>query len=87
MNWKEVSFVLRGRVRLNVLKSLDNPKTATIIAKELSTHRSTVSRILGILEANHLVNCLDENEPYNRYYQRTKKGEQVFEATKKIQNP
>ena len=46
MTWEEVSWVLRGRLRSKVLAALDKPKTATMLSKELQTHRSTISEIL-----------------------------------------
>ena len=86
MQWKEVTFILRGRIRKAVLKALDSPKTATIIAKELDTHRSTVSRILGVLDEKGFVLCLDKGEPYNRYYHRTKQGDKALQEINKLQS-
>jgi len=74
MEWGEVSWILRGILRTKVLKALDKPKTATILSKELKTHRSTISDILSQLSSKGIVICLDPEQPYNRYYERTAKG-------------
>lgn len=77
VEWEKLRFVLRGKVRKNVLLSFDSPKTATKIADELQTHRSTVSRVLSALEKEGFVVCLDPEEPYNRYYKRTGQGDEA----------
>lgn len=79
-NWEEVSFVLRGRVRIQVFRALDKPETATLLAKSLNTDRSTVSRILLRLEKEGYVHCLDVEAPYTKYYERTPKGARVARA-------
>ena len=84
MKWKEVSWVLRGRLRNRILVSLDKPKTATTLSKEIKTHRSTISGILKDLEKKGLTICLDPKEPYNRFYKRTEKGEKIVEKIKTL---
>ena len=79
MEWSETSWVVRGRLRKRVLKALDKPKTATILSKELKTHRSTISSILNHMDDREIAVCLDPKQPYNRYYKRTKKGEDLLE--------
>jgi DNA-binding HxlR family transcriptional regulator len=74
MKWDEVSWILRGRLKRRVLIVLDKPKTASILAKELKTHRSTISDILIQMEEKGIVECLDPEQPYNRYYKLTSKG-------------
>ena len=82
MNWDEISWILRGRLKRKVIQSLDKPKTATILSKELNTHRSTISDILNQMEKKKLVICLDPNQPYNRFYKITKKGMQILNKIK-----
>jgi len=77
MKWDEVSWVLRGRLKQKVLTSLDKPKTATILSKELETHRSTISNILKQMKEKGIAQCLDSDQPYNRFYKRTPKGEDI----------
>jgi len=84
MKWDEVSWILRGRLKKKVMLTLDKPKTATILSKELNTHRSTISDILNQMMEKKLVVCLDPKQPYNRFYRITKKGEQIKEKINKI---
>lgn len=78
MNWNIVSWVLRGRLRKEILKSLNKPKTATLLSKEIGTHRSTISQVLIDMESKKIIVCLDPNQPYNRYYKRTSKGDSII---------
>ena len=78
MKWKEVSWILRGRLKHKVIIALNKPKTATILSKEFNTHRSTISDILNQMEKKGMVLCLDPEQPYNRFYKLTKKGEKIL---------
>lgn len=77
MKWDEISWVLRGSLKQKVITSLDRPKTATILSKEIKTHRSTISAILIEMNKRGIVLCLDNKQPYNRFYQLTKKGKEL----------
>lgn len=78
MKWEELSWILRGRLKKRVVMALVKPKTATILSKELKTHRSTISDILKQMQDKEIVVCLDSEQPYNRYYKLTNKGEAVL---------
>ena len=84
MSWKEVSWVYRGSLRRRVLKALESPNTATNLSKLLDSHRSTISQILIDLEEKGILECLDKDEPYNRFYKRTKKGEEINTEVSKL---
>ena len=58
--------------------ALDKPKTASILSKELKTHRSTISDVLKQMQDRGLVICLDQEQPYNRYYKLTDKGKDIL---------
>lgn len=64
---KEI-FLKRGKLRKEVYESLDKPKTATEVAKELGRHRSAISRILIILENVGLIKCINPNDDRYRHY-------------------
>jgi DNA-binding MarR family transcriptional regulator len=64
---KEI-FINKGRLRKEILSSLDKPQTATELAKMLHRHRSSVSRTLLSLEKEKLVRCLNPNDDKFRYY-------------------
>lgn len=85
MKWEEISWILRGKIKKEVLLALDKPKTATSLSKELDTHRSTISDILIQMEEKKIVECLDPKQPYNRFYKILKKGEDIIKEIKKIE--
>jgi len=84
MKWDEISWVLRGRLKQKVIIALNKPKTATILSKELKTHRSTISNILKQMEKRGVLVCLDPNQPYNRFYKRAQKGEKILKEIIKL---
>lgn len=84
MDHEEVRKMYRGHLRRRVLTTLESPNTATNIAKALKSHRSTVSQVLIDLENQGYVECLDKKEPYNRFYKRTKKGNEMSTELSKI---
>ena len=84
MKWDEVSWILRGRLKQKVIIALNKPKTATILSKELKTHRSTISNILKQMEKRGVLVCLDPNQPYNRFYKQTQKGEKILKEIVKL---
>lgn len=85
MRWKEASWIIRGRLKRKVIFALNKPKTATMLSRELKTHRSTISDILIQMEKKGIVKCLDPKEPYNRFYELTKKGKGVLKEVEKIE--
>lgn len=71
MNKKELKkyiFLKKGKLRRNVFNSLDKPKTASEVAKELGKHRSSISRILIDLEKYGLVKCVNPQDDRFRHY-------------------
>jgi len=78
-----VSFVTRGKIRRKVLEDLLTPKTPTILAKDISTHRSTVSRTILALEKKRLVKCLTPEEKMGRYYELSEVGKKVLNELNK----
>lgn len=84
MKWEEISWILRGKIKKEVLLALDKPKTATSLSKELDTHRSTISDILIQMEKNKIIECLDPKQPYNRFYKRLKKGDEIVKEIEKM---
>ncbi len=67
-DFKTFLFFKKGKIRKQVLDSLNTPKTATEVAKELSLHRSSVSRVLIELEKNGLIKCLNPEDKNFRHY-------------------
>ena len=69
-DFKTFLFFKKGKIRKQVLDSLNTPKTATEVAKELSLHRSSVSRVLIELEKKGLIKCLNPEDKSFRHYTR-----------------
>jgi len=63
-------FLKKGKIRKRVLDALNQPKTATEIAKELGLHRSSVSRVLLTLEKNGFVVCINKDDSSFRHYKK-----------------
>ena len=61
-------FLKKSKIRGLVWSKLDEPKTATEIAKELGKHRSAISRILLDMEKNGLVKCVNPEDKSFRHY-------------------
>jgi len=85
MKWEEISWILRGRLKKKVVLALTKPKTATILSKELDTHRSTISDILEQLQKQKVAICLDPKQPHNRYYKLTEKGEKILKEIERYE--
>lgn len=67
---KKEIFLKKGKVRGRVLDILNKPKTATEIAKELGLHRSSVSRVLLMLEKKGFVRCINKDDSSFRHYKK-----------------
>lgn len=76
-------FLKRGRIREKVLENLKEPKTATELAKQLSKHRSSISRVLLDLEKKGFVTCINPEDSSFRHYQLTKKGKDLISENSK----
>ena len=61
-------FLKKSKLRKDVWNSLDKPKTATEIAKELKKHRSAVSRVLLNMQKQGFVKCVNPDEKSFRHY-------------------
>ncbi len=65
---KKEIFLKKGKLRRVILEALDRPKTATELAKELNKHRSSISRVLLILEKIGFVKCINPEDDRFRHY-------------------
>jgi predicted transcriptional regulator len=61
-------FLKKSQLRRDVWKTLDKPKTATEIGKELGKHRSAISRVLLDMEKIGLVKCANSEDKSFRVY-------------------
>ena len=67
---KKEIFLKKGRLRKEIISKLNEPKTASELAKELNKHRSAVSRALIDLEKEGLVKCVNPEDDKFRHYVR-----------------
>ncbi len=67
---KKEIFLKKGKLRKKVLSKLNNPKTATELAKEMNKHRSSISRILLELEKKGFIKCVNPKDDRFRHYVR-----------------
>ncbi len=81
----DIAYLTRGKLRREVLRLLERPKTATMLGKELSRHRSSISRILLELEERGFVKCLNPKDVMHRFYQITPKGEDLLKKGKELE--
>ncbi len=65
---KLVIFLKKGNLRKEVWERLNEPKTATEIAKELTKHRSAISRVLIDMEKEGFVKCINPEDDKFRHY-------------------
>jgi len=73
-----ISFVSRGKIRLKILKNLNQPMTPTTLSEKIHTHRSTTSRAILSLQDKGLVECVTPKEKMGRLYRLTKIGKLVL---------
>lgn len=78
-----ITFVLRGKIRKNVMFALAKTKQPNAIAKEIQTHLSTTSRAIKELLDKKLVKCLNEQDPNYKLYELTDLGKYIIEEIKK----
>jgi DNA-binding HxlR family transcriptional regulator len=83
-NWEDISFIISGKHRKQILELLEKPKTPTMLKEETKLHFNSVSRTLRELEKNKLIQCLNPNQKLMRFYQITKKGKNLLLDTKKL---
>jgi len=76
--FQDISFIRRGKIRLQILKNLEKPKTPTDLSDELKIHRSTISRSLLLLEKKGFIKCITPNEKMGRYYEKTNLGSKIL---------
>ncbi len=78
-----VTFVLRAKIRKEIILGLTKPKNQNLLAKEIGTHLPTISRAIKALEQKKLVKCLNPEEVHFKLYTLTDIGKFVQEELKK----
>lgn len=75
LDYKIISFLVRGKRREKVLLSLKKPKTPKQIADECKINISNASISLSELLKKDLIKCITPNEKIFKFYEMTKKGQ------------
>lgn len=80
MNKEELelySWILRGKQRRSILKSLNKPKIPTQIKDDTKLSLNNVSDILRLFVSKGIAKCLNEKEKTGRIYKLTKLGDKI----------
>lgn len=79
-DWKKLGFVIAGKYRTAVIKTLkEGPRTPKMISEEIDLYLSHVSKTLRELADIGLVECLTPNLRRGRLYALTDGGKKVAE--------
>jgi predicted transcriptional regulator len=84
MSWEDVSYVLRSKTRKAVLIRLETPKTPTILARDLQTSTSNISRALRELLSKELIESLTPKERSGKLFVASKHGRLVSSKVREI---
>jgi DNA-binding transcriptional ArsR family regulator len=71
---EDLSWVLRGKQRREILAHLSGPETPTEIAKKSGYSLNHTSRILGEFREKGIVKILNPRQKTGRLYQLSRKG-------------
>ena len=79
-DYSVISFLLRGKRRLKVLRALNDskPKTPKQIAGECHISLSNVSNSLAELLKKELIKCVNPQDHLYRFYIATEKGKDTL---------
>jgi len=76
---EEYSWVIKGKQRKRIIKSMDKPKIPTQIKEETKLSLNNVSDVLREFRKKELVKCLNPKEKTGRLYKLTPKGMRIRE--------
>jgi len=80
-----LSFVLRGKNRIKVLKIISKDEVISAqIEKETKMYKSHVSRTLKELQEKKFIKCVNPKDRVFKFYRITKLGKKVINKVNKI---
>ena len=79
LDYKIISFLIRGKRRRNVLFALQKPRMPKQISDECKISLSNVSIALSELTKKGLIKCITPNDKLFRFYEITGKGKIAIE--------
>ncbi len=65
---KKEIFLKKSKLRGEVFKKLNAPKTATELSKDLKKHRSSISRVLLDMQKKGYIKCINPEDNSFRHY-------------------
>lgn len=86
LDYKIISFLVRGKRRKNILFSLQKPKMPKQIADECKISLSNVSIALSELTKKGLIKSINGSERLFRFYTLTKKGQMAIKHLERYNN-
>lgn len=81
-NLKDLSWVLRGKQRRDIIKHINGPETPTQIAEKSGYSLNHTSRILNEFKEKGLVKLLNPKQKTGRLYQLEQKGKVIKDNIK-----
>ena len=85
MSWENVSYVVGSKTRKAVLIKLDTAKTPTILATELHTSITNISRALRELQSKGLVECVTPKARVGKIFKVTQEGKNALAKVKEME--
>ena len=79
MDWKKYSFVIRSKIRQDIVKALKTEKTPSDLKKELKKEDSNISRALRELLKKDIIICLTPHEKKGKIYTLSKAGNEIYD--------
>ena len=76
-NYKDYSWILKGKQRKKILKVMDKPLIPTQIKEKTDLSLNNVSDILREFRKRNLAECINPKEKTGRIYELTDKGKKL----------
>jgi predicted transcriptional regulator len=76
-NYKDYSWILKGKQRKKILKVMDKPLIPTQIKERTDLSLNNVSDILREFRKRNLAECINPKEKTGRIYELTDKGKKL----------
>jgi predicted transcriptional regulator len=76
-NYKDYSWILKGKQRKKILKVMDKPLIPTQIKEKTDLSLNNVSDILREFRKRELAKCINPKEKTGRLYELTDKGKKL----------
>ena len=76
-NYKDYSWILKGKQRKKILKVMDKPLIPTQIKEKTDLSLNNVSDILREFRKRNLAACINPKEKTGRIYELTSKGKKL----------